>query len=289
MKIIKEIAKLRAIIKKTKSGGKTIGLVPTMGYLHEGHLSLVRHAKKDTGFVVVSIFVNPAQFNNKNDLAKYPSDLKRDVRLLENAGADLLFLPSAKEIYKDGHSTYVNVEGLTKHLCGAFRPGHFRGVTTVVAKLFNIITPDAAYFGLKDAQQAFVIQRMAKDLDMDIRIKLMPTVREQSGLALSSRNARLSPTEKRDASVIYRALQDARDMVKSGVKDRREIVSHIKKVIRAKKSLRIEYADIVDTERLMPLKKIEGEALIAVAAWAGRTRLIDNVVVPCRGGFALRC
>lgn len=282
MRIIREINRVRDIVRKVKAEGKTIGFVPTMGYLHEGHLSLLKQARKDTDFVAASIFVNPIQFNNKNDFVKYPRNMRRDIDLLKSAGTDLLFAPSAKKMYPNDHSTYVVVENLTRYLCGAHRPGHFKGVTTVVAKLFNIVSPDVAYFGLKDAQQAFIIRRMAKDLNMAIEIKLMPTVRERSGLALSSRNARLSPTEKDDAAIIYRALQDARDMVKSAIKDRREIISYIKKLIRTKGSLKIEYVDIVDTERLMPIKKIVGEVLIAVAVWAGKVRLIDNVVVPCR-------
>ena len=249
-----------------------------MGFLHEGHLSLIRRARKENKTVVVSIFVNPAQFGQNEDYKEYPRDLRKDAALCRKEGVDYIFYPAVKAMYPKGYSTYVKVEGLTENLCGKFRPVHFRGVTTVVAKLFNIVMPDAAYFGQKDAQQAAVIKRMAEDLDMGIRIKVMPTVRERDGLAMSSRNAYLSPDERRAAPTVYRALQLAGDLIKLGDRDTANIKSEMRKMLSGI-AAKIDYISIVDPEDLKGLKKIKGKVLVAVAVWIGGTRLIDNIEV----------
>ena len=216
MKVVDTITRISTLVKIFKKEGRSISLVPTMGCLHEGHLSLVRAARKHTDVVIMSIFVNPLQFGPKEDFEKYPRDLKRDEELARSAGADIIFNPSAKDIYPAGYSTYVNVEGLTRTLCGSSRAEHFKGVTTVVAKLFEIVRPDIAYFGQKDAQQAIVIKKMAADLNMGIEIKMMPIIREPDGLAMSSRNVYLSSDERRDALVLHDALKRAEAMIKSG-------------------------------------------------------------------------
>ncbi|MFA5142691.1 MAG: pantoate--beta-alanine ligase [Candidatus Omnitrophota bacterium] len=279
MKVVDNIARMTTLVKIFKKEGKSIGLVPTMGYLHEGHLSLVRAAGKHTDAAVLSIFVNPIQFGPKEDFEKYPRDLKRDEELAASAGADIIFTPAAKDMYPAGYSTYVNVENLTDGLCGASRAGHFRGVTTVVAKLFEIVRPDIAYFGQKDAQQAIVIKKMAADLNMGIEVKIMPTVREPDGLAMSSRNSYLSPEEKKDALVLRESLKKAEDMVRSGERDSRKIVRTMETMIKNIPSAKIDYVSIVDTAGLKEVKTIAGEALIALAVFIGRTRLIDNVIV----------
>jgi pantoate--beta-alanine ligase len=279
MKVIDTISRMSTLIKILKKEGKSIGFVPTMGYLHEGHTSLVRTAKKHTDVVVMSIFVNPIQFGRDEDFDKYPRDLKRDEELARVAGADIIFYPSLKEMYPDGYSTYVDVEGLTEGLCGASRPGHFRGVTTVVMKLFWIVKPDVAYFGQKDAQQAFVIKKMVQDLNIDVEIKVLPTVREKDGLAMSSRNSYLSPEERKDATVLYQSLKKAESMVESGEHDARKIIRAIEEMIKSKPRLKIEYISIVDTKKLKPVSTVSGEVLIAIAVYVGKTRLIDNIIL----------
>ena len=249
-----------------------------MGFLHEGHLSLIRRARKENKTVVVSIFVNPAQFGLNEDYKEYPRDLRKDAALCKKEGVDYIFYPSVKAMYPQGYATYVKVEGLTENLCGKFRPGHFRGVTTVVAKLFNIVRPDSAYFGRKDAQQAAVIRRMSEDLDMGIRIIAMPTVREKDGLAMSSRNAYLSPDDRRAAPTVYRALQLAGDLIKLGDRDTANIKSEMRKMLSGI-AAKIDYISIVNPEDLKDVKKIKGRVLIAVAVWIGGTRLIDNIEV----------
>lgn len=278
MKIIRPIKSIKRQFEAHRRKGRSIGFVPTMGFLHEGHLSLIRRARKDNDIVVVSIFVNPAQFGPKEDYKEYPRDLRHDAALCKKAGADYIFYPTVRSMYPRGYSTYVTVEGLTANLCGRFRPGHFRGVTTVVTKLFGIVRPDIAYLGQKDAQQAIVIKRMAADLDMVVDVKIMPTVREKDGLAMSSRNVYLSPDERRAAPTIYRALQRARDLIKSGNRNAGEVISQIRKAL-APVATKIDYISVVDTGELKNVKSIEGEVLIAVAIWLGRTRLIDNVIV----------
>ena len=259
--------------------GRTIGFVPTMGYLHEGHLSLMKRARKETDTVVISIFVNPAQFGPREDFKKYPRDFKRDNALARSCGVDTVFYPSAKAIYPPDYHTYVNVERLTEVLCGASRPGHFRGVATVVAKLFNIVRPDIAYFGRKDIQQAVAIKHMVKDLNMPVRIKIMPTVREPDGLAMSSRNAYLSGEERKDALVLYRSLLRARALVRSGSRDASSIKAAMRSMIGKKKSVRIDYVSIVDARTLGDIRRIHGKAMAALAVKVGATRLIDNMVV----------
>jgi pantoate--beta-alanine ligase len=270
---------MSTLAKMLKKEGKSIGFVPTMGYLHEGHLSLVKAAKKHTDVAVMSIFVNPLQFGPKEDFEKYPRDFKRDEQLASEAGVDVIFYPSVKDMYPEGYATFVNVERLTDGLCGASRPGHFRGVTTVVAKLFGIVKPDVTYFGQKDAQQAAVIRKMVQDLNMGIEVKVMPIVREKDGLAMSSRNTYLSEFERRDALTLYQSLKRAESLVADGEKDAGRIIKMMKEVIGAKPAVKIEYISIVDAKELVELETVTKEALIAVAAHVGKTRLIDNIIV----------
>ena len=279
MKVVDTITRMSTLVKMYKKEGKSISLVPTMGYLHEGHLSLVRAARKHTDVVVMSIFVNPMQFGPKEDFEKYPRDLKRDEQLATSAGADVIFHPSVKDMYPEGYSTYLSVEGLTDNLCGASRTGHFKGVTTVVAKLFEIVRPDLAYFGQKDAQQAIVIKKMADDLNMGIEIKIMPIIRESDGLAMSSRNVYLSTDERRDALVLHESLKKAEDVVRSGERDAKKIIKMMQESIKAAPSAKIDYVSIVDIENLKDMKTISGDVLIAVAVFIGKTRLIDNVIM----------
>ncbi|HID10262.1 MAG TPA: pantoate--beta-alanine ligase, partial [Candidatus Latescibacteria bacterium] len=231
MEKIERIRDMQAWSDEVRARGERIGFVPTMGYLHEGHLSLVRLAKERSDRIVVSIFVNPIQFGPQEDYNRYPRDLKRDLRVLRDLGVDAAFVPSVEEMYPEGFCTYVHVEGLTEGLCGAFRPGHFRGVTTVVTKLFLAVRPHVAAFGQKDAQQAFVIKRMVRDLNMDVEIVVGPTVREEDGLAMSSRNMYLSPDERRQATVLYRALMRAKAMVEAGERDPKAVVGAMGKIV----------------------------------------------------------
>lgn len=279
MKIVDSVSKMSTLAKILKKEGKSIGLVPTMGYLHEGHLSLVRTAKKHNDTVVMSIFVNPIQFGPAEDLDKYPRDFRRDEELARSADTDIIFYPSANEMYPAGYSSYVNVENLTDGLCGASRPGHFRGVTTVVTKLINIVKPDIAYFGQKDAQQAFVIKKMAYDLNMDVDIKMLPTIREKDGLAMSSRNSYLSERDRADAVIIYQALKKAESLIIGGVRDVRKVVLAIKDTLKEKSSIKIDYVAIVDTKTLKEVSIIAGEVLIALAVFTGKARLIDNIII----------
>lgn len=279
MKVHKAIKPLLETIAEIKRENKSIGFVPTMGYLHEGHLSLIRQARKDTDFVIVSIFVNPAQFGPREDFKRYPRAIKRDIMLCEKEGADIIFTPEAKEMYPKGYATYVNVERIAERLCGAFRPDHFRGVSTVVAKLFNITMPDIAYFGRKDAQQAIIVKRMAEDLNMSVKIKVMPIVREKDGLAMSSRNVYLNPKERGRAQSIYKSLKSAKELFDNGERDSKKIVNKIKRIINNQPDTKIDYVAIVDTKDLKDIKRISGEALAAVAVWVGKTRLIDNIML----------
>jgi len=250
-----------------------------MGFLHEGHLSLIRRAKKDTDRVVVSIFVNPMQFGPKEDLKKYPRDLNRDLRLCRKEGVDIVFIPNAKTIYANGFSTYVDVGNLTETLCGASRPGHFKGVATVVAKLFNIVQPDIAYFGQKDAQQAIVIKKMVEDLNMTIKIKVMPIIREKDGLAMSSRNLYLSPQERKQAPSLYRSLKLAKSLYRNGERNSKNIKKSMRNEILKHPHVKIDYVSIVDMKKLKPLNRISNKVLVAVAAKIGKTRLIDNTIL----------
>ncbi|MFA6141736.1 MAG: pantoate--beta-alanine ligase [Candidatus Omnitrophota bacterium] len=279
MKLVDSIQRMATLSRMYRKEGKAIGFVPTMGYLHEGHLSLIRTAKKHTDMVVVSIFVNPIQFSPSEDLEKYPRDLKRDEELARSAGVDIIFCPSAKDMYPDGYVTYVNVEDLTDTMCGVSRPGHFKGVLTVVAKLFGIVKPDMAYFGQKDAQQAVVVKKMADDLNMGIEVKVLPIVREKDGLAMSSRNIYLSADDRRDAVVLYRSLQDAESAVRKGERDPKKIIKMMSDMISHVPTSKIDYISIVDTKNLKDVDRIDGEVLIALAVFIGKTRLIDNVIV----------
>ena len=298
MKIIPSIAGMRKFVAREKAKNKTIGLVPTMGYLHRGHLSLIKQAKKDCAVCVVSVFVNPLQFGPKEDYRIYPRDLGQDSILAKSAGCDCLFYPEAKDMYpvrnysatgkkKDvsngihpkEHLTYVNVEKLTDCLCGLSRPGHFKGVATVVAKLFNAVQPDIAYFGQKDYQQALVIRKMAQDLNFNLTIKVMPIVREADGLAMSSRNTYLNNQERREAVVLSQSLRKARSAVLDGERNSNKIIAKIKNEIIQRKSAKIDYIAVVDAQTLEPLEYVKGKTLIALAVWIGKTRLIDNIVL----------
>ncbi|EOD00444.1 pantoate--beta-alanine ligase [Caldisalinibacter kiritimatiensis] len=278
MKIINSMLNIRNEIKIFKMQGKSIGLVPTMGYLHEGHLSLMRKAREENDIVVISIFVNPTQFGEDEDLDTYPRDLERDSKLAKEVGVDIVFTPSVEEMYPKGYTTYVEVEGeITNKLCGKSRVGHFKGVTTIVSKLFNIVTPDRAYFGQKDAQQVAVIQKMVRDLNFDIEIIPCPIVREDDGLALSSRNTYLSSSERNDAKVISQSLFKAEQMIKNGERDVEKIRQFIINKIDLVETSEIDYVEIVNAETLRDINEIKGDVLIALAVKIGKTRLIDNI------------
>lgn len=279
IKVFKTIQGTQRFIKGQKEKGKLIGFVPTMGYLHEGHLSLIREARRENDLVVISIFVNPTQFGPKEDYRKYPRDFKRDEKLAESEGVDVIFYPSVKEMYQDRYRTYVEVTDITERLCGKSRPSHFKGVATVVTKLFNIVLPDVAYFGQKDAQQAIVIKRMVEDLNMDLKIKVMPIIREPDGLAMSSRNVYLSEKERMDALALYESLNLAKRLIKSGMRNAQKIKSQMRRLIDSKESARIDYISISDLKDLREIKYIKKDTLIALAVWVGKTRLIDNIIV----------
>lgn len=278
MEIIHSVEALRHSVKSEKKAGKSVGFVPTMGFLHEGHMSLVKAAKKDNEFVVVSIFVNPTQFGENEDLDAYPKDLEGDQNKLEHEGVDILFYPTAKEMYPQGYSTYVTVEGtMTGVLCGSSRPGHFRGVATIVTKLFNMVAPDRAYFGQKDAQQVSVIQRMAKDLNMDLEIIPCPIHRAADGLAMSSRNTYLNEKERKDALVLSQSLFEAKETILSGERSSSKIIQGIIDKISTVDYAIIDYVEIVDALTLNKIDEIKGDILIAIAVKVGKPRLIDNL------------
>lgn len=274
---------LREKILAWKKKGWKIGFVPTMGYLHEGHLSLVRESKKRSDVTVVSIFVNPKQFGPSEDYRVYPRDLDRDRALLEKEGVDLIFYPPVEVMYPEGYKTYVEVEDLQDKLCGKSRPGHFRGVCTVVLKLFNLVQPDEAYFGWKDAQQVIILKKMVEDLNVPVKIVPLPLVRDHDGLALSSRNTYLSPEERRAALVLKKSLDLAESLIRSGEKEASLIKQKMIDLISAEPPARLDYVEIVDLNTLEPLKKLEGQALIALAVFIGRTRLIDNLRITSGG------
>ena len=274
MKTIRTVAELRADLP----GRPGVGLVPTMGFLHEGHLSLIRRARADCEVVVVSLFVNPKQFGEGEDLDAYPRDEARDAALAEDAGADILFAPAHEEVYPDGFATTVEVAGITDALCGAARPGHFAGVTTVVTKLLNMVGPDVAYFGQKDAQQALVIRKLVRDLDMPVRIEICPTVREPDGLAMSSRNAYLSADERERALSLNRALRAAETAVAEGRTAAEEVLAEARKQLE-KAGVEPEYLELRSAKDLAPVERVNGSTLLAVAAQVGRARLIDNTIL----------
>jgi pantoate--beta-alanine ligase len=279
MRILKTIQEMKEASAEVKSNGHSIGVVPTMGYLHEGHLSLVRESTSQADRTVVSIFVNPAQFSPREDFKKYPRDEKRDSEILEKEGVDFLFMPDGEEMYPKDYKTYVEVHELQDKLCGRSRPGHFRGVCTVVLKLFHIINPDLSFFGQKDAQQAIILQRMVKDLDMGVKINVLPIVRDEDGLALSSRNEYLSPEERKAALCLSRSLEAARSMIGVGERETERIVRSMKEIIKKEPLARIDYVEIVEMEKLNPIPRIAKKALIALAVFIGEARLIDNAII----------
>ncbi|MGQ9801162.1 MAG: pantoate--beta-alanine ligase [Candidatus Saccharicenans sp.] len=283
MEIISTVAELGEKIKAWKKKGQKIGFVPTMGYLHQGHLSLVRESKKRSDVTVVSIFVNPKQFGPTEDYKVYPRDLERDRALLEGEGVDLIFCPPVEVMYPEGYKTYVEVEDLQDKLCGKSRPGHFRGVCTVVLKLFNLVQPDEAYFGWKDAQQVIILQKMVEDLNLPVKIVPLPLVRDHDGLALSSRNTYLSPEERQAALVLKKSLDLAEKLIAEGEREAGRIRQKMIELISAEPLARIDYVEIVDLKTLEPLSTIGDRALIALAVFIGRTRLIDNLRIVSDG------
>ncbi|HJT36429.1 MAG TPA: pantoate--beta-alanine ligase [Pirellulales bacterium] len=278
-RLVTKLADLRAALAEVRRAGKSIGLVPTMGALHAGHISLVERSRRECDFTVVSIFVNPTQFGPQEDFARYPRDLDADLRLLQPTGADLVFAPELDEVYGPRHATFVEMHGVAEPLEGRCRPGHFRGVATVVLKLFNMVTPDRAYFGQKDYQQSLVIRRLVADLDLPIEIRVCPTVREPDGLALSSRNVYLTAAERHEALAISRALRRAGEVVQSGERRADAVLAAMQAVLAESPGLSLEYLAIVDAETLEPVAIIDQTAIAAVAAFVGRTRLIDNVLL----------
>jgi pantoate--beta-alanine ligase len=278
MKVVTTIDEVRQHVKSWRQNGESIGLVPTMGYLHEGHQSLMAAAKKDNQKVIVTIFVNPIQFGPNEDLASYPRDLERDKNACQQMGVDLIFCPLANEMYDANFSSYVNVDGLTDALCGKKRPGHFKGVCTVVTKLFNITQPDRAYFGQKDAQQLAVIKRMVKDLNIDIDIIGCPIVREGDGLAKSSRNSYLSESERAAAVCLFQSIECAKQMIQAGEKSVASILTAMQKMINAQPLAKIDYIEFVDFTTLTAVDSLNQDSLCALAVYIGKTRLIDNFI-----------
>jgi pantoate--beta-alanine ligase len=276
MKIVHTVKDVRDIVRQWKKEGLSVGFVPTMGYLHEGHAYLVESAAKENDKVVVSIFVNPIQFGPSEDFEKYPRDLERDSEIVEEAGGHLIFNPSKEEMYVEDFSTFVDMSGLTEGLCGAKRPGHFRGVCTVVAKLFNIVLPDKAYFGEKDAQQLAVIKRMVRDLDMPLEVVPCKIIREEDGLAKSSRNTYLNPEERKASLVLSRSLTQAKAAVSQGERNVEKVKEIILKELASEPLAKIDYVDVVDSLSLKEIEIIKNEILVAIAVFIGKTRLIDN-------------
>jgi pantoate--beta-alanine ligase len=279
MRIIETIKNMQLFVQQAKKKELSIGLVPTMGSLHEGHLALMRQAKKNCDVVVVSIFVNPTQFGPKEDYANYPRDLTGDSEQARKAGVDVIFHPQVQEMYPKGYSSFITIGGITERLCGLSRPGHFRGVATIVAKLLNIIQPDKAFFGQKDAQQVLVLQRMVSDLNINVSVEIVPIVREKDGLAMSSRNAFLTDEERRAALVLYRSLQLAQQLVTQGEVKVKNIRQQVIRSIQAEPRAEIDYAEILSYPLLEEMDKINQKALLALAVRIGNTRLIDNIIL----------
>jgi len=278
MIVVEKISDVREAIKAQKAQGKTIGLVPTMGYLHEGHLLLVKKARENSDFVCASVFVNPIQFGPNEDYNKYPRDIERDIKLLDENGCDLVFIPSVEEMYPNERLTTISVSKITNKLCGAYRPGHFDGVCTVVTKLFNIFTPDIAVFGQKDAQQVAVIKKMVEDLNIPVKIIASPIVRDKDGLALSSRNVYLSDDERHAALILNKSLKVAEKILKSGERNAENIISRVKNILESEPLCKIQYVSCVHPDTLEDLTAINDKALIAIACYIGNTRLIDNLL-----------
>jgi len=276
---VKRIGDVQREVRKARGKGLRIGLVPTMGALHEGHASLIRAARAECGYVAVSLFVNPTQFGPGEDLARYPRPIQNDLAVCRREGADLVFAPAAAEMYPEGFATTVRIAGLSEKMCGAFRPGHFDGVCTVVAKLLAIVQPDAAYFGEKDAQQLAIVRRMAADLNLPLEIRGCPLVREPDGLAMSSRNAYLGAEERQRALALSAALAEARKAIESGERSAAAVADMLRRRLQAARGVELQYVAVVDPDTLADLDRIGGQALVAVAAKVGATRLIDNVLL----------
>jgi pantoate--beta-alanine ligase len=279
MKIVGTIAEMWALCRSAKSGGNRLGLVPTMGALHEGHLSLIRAARAKTDVIAASIFVNPTQFGPTEDFSRYPRALEKDCAILEREGVEFVFAPAVEEMYPPGAVTWVTVEGLSDRLCGKSRHGHFRGVTTVVAKLFHIVEPDAAFFGQKDAAQHAIIRKMVRDLDMPVAIEVCPIVREADGLALSSRNVYLNAEQRKSALVLYRSLRRAQELFRTGERNSAKLIAAARQEFASESNVRLDYFEIVNPDSLEPVLNTSSPRLAAVAAYVGKTRLIDNVVL----------
>jgi pantoate--beta-alanine ligase len=279
MKLVDSIAEMRSLCRAARSRGNRVGLVPTMGALHQGHLSLVKAARGKSDLVAASIFVNPTQFGPNEDFAKYPRTLESDCALLEREGVELVFAPTVEEMYPKGAVTGVVVEGLSDRLCGKSRPGHFRGVTTVVAKLFHIVEPDVAFLGQKDGAQVAIIRRMVRDLNMPVAIEVCPIVREADGLAISSRNAYLSPDQRKSALVLHRSLMRVKKPFDEGERDSAKLISAAKQEFGVEPAVRLDYIEVVDPETLEPETDVTKRVLVAVAAFVGQTRLIDNILL----------
>ena len=279
MKVVGTIKEVRELVKEWKKNGETVGFVPTMGYLHEGHGSLITKARENNDKVVVSIFVNPMQFGPTEDLDSYPRDLEKDSKFCESLGADLIFHPEPEEMYHDDFSSYVDMSVLTEELCGLSRPVHFRGVCTVVTKLFNIVQPDNAYFGQKDAQQLAIIKHMVQDLNMDINVVGCPIVREEDGLAKSSRNTYLSPEERKAALILSKTVKLAKELIDAGEKDADVVVAKMKENIETEPMAKIDYVKAVNGLTMQEQKEIKAPMLIAMAVYIGKTRLIDNMIL----------
>ena len=282
MRVVKTIKQLRQVLDEARRRGKKIGFVPTMGYLHEGHLSLVRRSCQECDTTVVSIYVNPIQFGPKEDLRHYPRDIARDSTMLKKENVDILFIPSDNDVYPNRYLTYIDVEKISNVLCGTDRPGHFKGVATVVAKLLNMVGPDVMYLGQKDAQQAVVLRQMVKDLNFSTIVCVVPTMREKDGLAMSSRNIYLSGQERAQAPVLYRSLLEAAMLIKKGERSASKIIGKIQKNITRQSNGKIQYVACVDADTLESLKILNGRVLIALAVFFGSTRLIDNVIIPLK-------
>lgn len=279
MQVVKTIKEVREIVKEWKKEGLCVGLVPTMGYLHEGHESLIVKSVSQNDRTVVSVFVNPIQFGPTEDLEAYPRDLERDKALVERAGGDLIFNPEPSEMYPSHFTSFIDTTETTELLCGAVRPIHFRGVCTVVGKLFNIVAPNRAYFGQKDAQQLATIRRFVRDLDFDIEIIPCPIIREEDGLAKSSRNTYLNPEERQAALILSKSLKKGKEAIENGEKDVKKVISIITESLQTEPMARIDYVEVVDFENIQRIEKIEGETLVAIAVYIGKTRLIDNFIV----------
>lgn len=274
-----KISEVKEHVKKWKSEGCTIGLVPTMGYLHEGHASLIQRARQENDIVIVSDFVNPIQFGPKEDLATYPRDFEADCKLCESIGADLIFHPEPEEMYLPNFCTHVGVENLSEHLCGKRRPIHFNGVCTVVTKLFMISQADRAYFGQKDAQQLAIVRRMVRDLNYNIEIVGCPIIREEDGLAKSSRNTYLNPMERKAAVILHQALTKGEELLRGGEKDAKKLQNSITEIIESEPLAKVDYVEVVDWNELQPIDEVDGPVLVAVAVFIGKVRLIDNFIV----------